>query len=312
MRRLRSRFPHCVHLEWSGAVSTGGARTYTERLRGRDDLSVAAEFVQHVRGAPGPPSPSASCWAARCPPPTARRRRGERAVRVHALTISAFGPFAGTVSVDLDEVGRDGLFLLWGPTGAGKTTLLDAVVFALYGTVPGPRGQEKRLRSDHAAPGTRTEVGCEVTLGGERLRITRRPEQVRPKKRGAGTTTEQACCASSASPTAGGSRSAPASTRAPSTCARGWGSPPSSSARWCCCRRATSPASCGPSPMTAAACCARCSTSTSSPGPRTGWPRSGEWPSAASTPPGAAGGTARPGGPGGRRHRARGPGGRPR
>lgn len=54
MRRLRSRFPHCVHLEWSGAVSTGGARTYTERLRGRDDLSVAAEFVQHVRGGTGP------------------------------------------------------------------------------------------------------------------------------------------------------------------------------------------------------------------------------------------------------------------
>jgi len=113
-------------------------------------------------------------------------------VRVHSLTISAFGPFAGTVSVDLDDVGRDGLFLLWGPTGAGKTTLLDAVVFALYGTVPGPRGQEKRLRSDHAAPDVRTEVGCEVTLGGERLRITRRPEQVRPKKRGTGTTTEQA------------------------------------------------------------------------------------------------------------------------
>jgi len=113
-------------------------------------------------------------------------------VRVHSLTISAFGPFAGTVSVDLDEVGRDGLFLLWGPTGAGKTTVLDAVVFALYGTVPGPRGQEKRLRSDHAAPDVRTEVGCEVTLGGERLRITRRPEQVRPKKRGTGTTTEQA------------------------------------------------------------------------------------------------------------------------
>ncbi|GHE10675.1 AAA family ATPase [Klenkia taihuensis] len=113
-------------------------------------------------------------------------------MRVHTLTLSAFGPFAGTVSVDLDDVGRDGLFLLWGPTGAGKTTLLDAVVFALYGTVPGPRGQEKRLRSDHAAPDVRTEVRCEVTLGGERLSITRRPEQVRPKKRGTGTTTEQA------------------------------------------------------------------------------------------------------------------------
>jgi exonuclease SbcC len=111
---------------------------------------------------------------------------------VHTLSLSAFGPFAGTVTVDLDEVGRDGLFLLWGPTGAGKTTLLDAVVFALYGSVPGARGQEKRLRSDHAPAEVRTEVCCEVTLGGERLRITRRPEQVRPKKRGAGTTTEQA------------------------------------------------------------------------------------------------------------------------
>lgn len=113
-------------------------------------------------------------------------------MRLHRLSLSAFGPFAGTAEVDLDEVGRDGLFLLWGPTGAGKTTLLDAVVFALYGTVPGARGEEKRLRSDHADAATRTEVSCELTLGGERLLVTRRPEQQRPKKRGDGWTTEQA------------------------------------------------------------------------------------------------------------------------
>ncbi len=113
-------------------------------------------------------------------------------MRLHKLSLSAFGPFAGTAAVDLDEVGRDGLFLLWGPTGAGKTTLLDAVVFALYGTVPGARGEEKRLRSDHADAATRTEVSCELTLGGERLLVTRRPEQQRPKKRGEGMTTEQA------------------------------------------------------------------------------------------------------------------------
>src|SRR3954469_11073271 len=113
-------------------------------------------------------------------------------MRVHRLRLSAFGPFADEISVDLDEVGRDGLFLLWGPTGAGKTTLLDAVVFALYGTVPGARGEEKRLRSDHADAGTRTEVSCELTLAGERLLVVRRPEQTRPKKRGAGETTEQA------------------------------------------------------------------------------------------------------------------------
>ena len=113
-------------------------------------------------------------------------------MRLHRLSLTAFGPFPGTVEVDLDEAGRDGLFLLWGPTGAGKTTLLDAVVFALYGTVPGARGEEKRLRSDHADADTRTEVSCELTLGGERLLVIRRPEQQRPKKRGEGWTTEQA------------------------------------------------------------------------------------------------------------------------
>jgi len=113
-------------------------------------------------------------------------------VRLHRLTVTAFGPFAGTEQVDFDEVGRDGLFLLWGATGAGKTTLLDAVVFALYGTVPGARGEEKRLRSDHADAATRTEVSCELTIGGERLTVVRRPEQQRPKKRGEGWTVEQA------------------------------------------------------------------------------------------------------------------------
>jgi exonuclease SbcC len=113
-------------------------------------------------------------------------------VRLHSLSLTAFGPFADTVEVDLDDAARDGLFLLWGPTGAGKTTLLDAVVYAFYGTVPGVRGEEKRLRSDHAGADVRTEVSCEVSLGPERLRVIRRPEQQRPKKRGEGWTTEQA------------------------------------------------------------------------------------------------------------------------
>ena len=50
MRRLRGRFPRCVHLEWAGAATPADGRSYQERLRGRDDLAVAAEFVRHVRG----------------------------------------------------------------------------------------------------------------------------------------------------------------------------------------------------------------------------------------------------------------------
>ena len=111
-------------------------------------------------------------------------------MRPHRLRVTAFGAFAGPETVVFDDL--DGLFLLHGETGAGKTTLLDAIAFALYGRVPGERGTARRLRSDHAAPGTATEVELEATLGTRRLRITRRPEQERQKKSGAGRTKEQA------------------------------------------------------------------------------------------------------------------------
>jgi exonuclease SbcD len=52
MRSLQTRFPHCVHLEWTGAGSAADGRSYQDRLRGRGDLDVAGEFVSHVRGVP--------------------------------------------------------------------------------------------------------------------------------------------------------------------------------------------------------------------------------------------------------------------
>ncbi|GGG15187.1 nuclease SbcCD subunit C [Rhodococcoides trifolii] len=108
------------------------------------------------------------------------------------MTVTAFGPFGGTVSVDFDELGADGLFLLHGHTGAGKTSILDAVAFALYGVVPGARRDTKRLLSDHAAPGVVPSVQLDATLGGRRLRLTRSPEYARPKLRGEGTTKQNA------------------------------------------------------------------------------------------------------------------------
>jgi exonuclease SbcC len=113
-------------------------------------------------------------------------------MRLHHLEVTAFGPFAETVSVDFDHLSDAGLFLLSGPTGAGKTSVLDAVCFALYGDVPGDRNTAKRLRSDQAAPGVRPRVMLEATLSGRRFRIIRSPSWDRPKKRGTGTTTEQA------------------------------------------------------------------------------------------------------------------------
>ncbi len=113
-------------------------------------------------------------------------------MRLHQLEVTAFGPFAGTVAIDFDQLSDAGLFLLSGPTGSGKTSVLDAVCFALYGDVPGDRGSAKRLRSDQADPGVRPRVTLEATLSGRRFRIVRSPSWERPKKRGTGLTTEQA------------------------------------------------------------------------------------------------------------------------
>ncbi|MFC4497145.1 AAA family ATPase [Streptomyces ovatisporus] len=114
-------------------------------------------------------------------------------MRLHRLSLTAFGPFAGEARVDFDELSAAGLFLMHGATGAGKTSVLDAVCFALYGGVPGARQQPGgTLRSDYAAPGTLTEVILDLTIAGRRLEITRRPEQSRPKRRGTGSTRERA------------------------------------------------------------------------------------------------------------------------
>lgn len=116
-------------------------------------------------------------------------------MRLHRLTLTAFGPFPGTESIDFDALSDAGLFLLRGETGAGKSSLLDAVCFGLYGQLPGARGTagaEKRVRSDYAAEDVAPEVEVEFSVRGRRLRITRTPAWERPKKRGTGTTTAQA------------------------------------------------------------------------------------------------------------------------
>ncbi|UMP06087.1 AAA family ATPase [Amycolatopsis sp. EV170708-02-1] len=113
-------------------------------------------------------------------------------MRLHRLEVAAFGPYAGREVVDFDALGADGLFLLHGDTGAGKTTLLDAIAFALFGTVPGARGEVKRLRCDLAEPDQVTEVVLELTVQGQRMRIARNPEYQRPKRRGEGMTVQQA------------------------------------------------------------------------------------------------------------------------
>lgn len=108
------------------------------------------------------------------------------------LETRAFGPYAGSQILDFRELGNRTLFLIHGPTGAGKTSILDAICFALYGECSGADREPRRMRSDHADAGMLTEVILDFRLGDESYRVFRRPEQLRPKKRGGGATLARA------------------------------------------------------------------------------------------------------------------------
>ena len=70
------------------------------------------------------------------------------------LTVSAFGPYAGRVEMDLSLLGERGLYLITGDTGAGKTTIFDAITFALYGE-PSGENREPSLSLIHISEPTR-------------------------------------------------------------------------------------------------------------------------------------------------------------
>lgn len=107
------------------------------------------------------------------------------------LTISAFGPYSDTVTLDMQAFGGQGLFLITGDTGAGKTSIFDAICFALFGEVSGSQRGADQLRSDFAAPTADTYVKFTFSHGGKVYQIHRTPKYERPKKRGTGTVTQQ-------------------------------------------------------------------------------------------------------------------------
>lgn len=103
-------------------------------------------------------------------------------MRIHRLSLRAFGPFPGTVELDFDDLNRAGLFLLTGETGAGKSTVLEAVCFALYGQTTVSENS-KSLKSAWAAETTAPQVEMEFSVGPWRYLVTRSPEWLRPARR---------------------------------------------------------------------------------------------------------------------------------
>ncbi|WP_130871128.1 AAA family ATPase [Intestinimonas massiliensis (ex Afouda et al. 2020)] len=107
------------------------------------------------------------------------------------LTVSAFGPYAGRVVIDLERLGEQGLYLITGDTGAGKTTIFDAITYALYGAPSGENRDASMFRSKYARPETPTEVELVFSYGGKTYTVRRNPEYQRPAKKGGGTTIQK-------------------------------------------------------------------------------------------------------------------------
>ena len=108
------------------------------------------------------------------------------------LTLSAFGPYAGTVCLAMEQLGTRGLYLITGDTGAGKTTIFDAITYALYGEASGDNRDASMFRSKYAMPETPTFVELEFLCSGRRYTVRRSPEYLRPARRGGGTTVQKA------------------------------------------------------------------------------------------------------------------------
>lgn len=107
------------------------------------------------------------------------------------LIVSAFGPYAGRMELDLERLGESGLYLITGDTGAGKTTIFDAITFALYGAASGGERKQDMFRSKYAAPETPTFVELTFRYARQQYTVRRVPDYERPAKRGTGMVKQQ-------------------------------------------------------------------------------------------------------------------------
>lgn len=112
-------------------------------------------------------------------------------MRPQKLILSAFGPYANEVTIPMDRLGTQGIYLITGDTGAGKTTIFDAITYALYGETSGGNRQPSMMRSKYADAGTPTFVKLTFQYAGKIYEIKRNPEYERPAKRGTGMTIQR-------------------------------------------------------------------------------------------------------------------------
>jgi len=102
-------------------------------------------------------------------------------MRPHKITLEAFGPFITRQSINFDNYSE--FVLIAGQTGSGKTTIFDAIMFSLYGDLPGTR-DTKSVVSSFSDGTVRPFVEMIFSLRGLMYKVIRVPSYLRPAKKG--------------------------------------------------------------------------------------------------------------------------------
>src|SRR5699024_10418492 len=101
-------------------------------------------------------------------------KKGGRLMRPVKLTMTAFGPYKDTETINFKELDGLNIFVISGATGAGKTTIFDAICFALYGSASGTdRENIMMLRSHFANDDVHTKVEFVFEIKGRFYRVLR-------------------------------------------------------------------------------------------------------------------------------------------
>lgn len=104
-------------------------------------------------------------------------------MRPTRLEIEGFASFRERQTIELADTS---LFVLFGPTGAGKSSIIDAIVFALYGSVP--RYDDRRLVAPAISQGlNEARVRLDFTVNGDAYTAVRVVQRTRT-----GATTREA------------------------------------------------------------------------------------------------------------------------
>lgn len=102
------------------------------------------------------------------------------------LTMTAFGPYKTTETIDFEQLQGNRLFVISGATGAGKTTIFDGICFALYGYGSGEdRRDTKMMRSHFATDDTHTSVELVFEIHSRTYRVLRQLAHIKKGNKGA-------------------------------------------------------------------------------------------------------------------------------